>query len=420
MEWGFDHKISELEEWMQKIQSSEVIPYFQPIFSVESGAIFGYEVLARLQSDDSKVESLGPLFSLMSEVSLSQEYKAWFRKLDSEIRKKALIKFSQFPELSDSKIFLNFSPNHLLQFMEEAPDSAAEAIDFVYSLGLEPSQIVIELTEESVDQSIDSLLPLLELCRREGFWIALDDLGSKSSNLDRLGAISPNIIKVDLQLLRKSVLERNYREILLNLSHLAESIGASLLFEGVETMEQLLNSFEFGSRFLQGYFFSEARESFFMNSDLDVSFPELRKRFYLYQDNKLRQEVHLELVMQKELEAIQIEVTRKNGFVELHFEDDPKEQLGVFRVYVTDIYGTQVSPNYSFWEVTSPGIDQEFLGKNWSWRPYFFQHHYHSKKYETERWHLSRPYKDLGQNLLLRTYSRTLEDGLILFIDVRI
>src|SRR6185369_10518064 len=94
--------------------------------------------------------------------------------------------------------------------------------------------------------------------RAHGCAIAVDDVGAESSNLDRIGSFEPDIIKVDAAMLRRSHHNRSFRQVLKGVSSMAEGLGAALLFEGVETQDDLEQSLEFGARYAQGWYFAKA------------------------------------------------------------------------------------------------------------------------------------------------------------------
>ena len=86
--------------------------------------------------------------------------------------------------------------------------------------------------------------------------IAIDDLGKGASNLDRIGILEPDILKVDLHSLKNDEPTHSYHGVIYSLALLARKIGAELLFEGIENKVQFHYSWRKNARYFQGYFFS--------------------------------------------------------------------------------------------------------------------------------------------------------------------
>lgn len=414
-------------KWREWFSEGEIVPYFQPILSVEKDAIFGYEALARFIDRQGGVHTLGPFFLSDIPHSLTtaerEEFKLLKLEVDRLVRKKALEKVRAERNLDpNTKIFLNISP----AFMQDYIDSKTENDPFTLSaakqLGMDPKRIVVEIVEEHFSGEIEQLKPLINLYKRSGFLVAIDDLGSKSSNLDRIGALHPDIIKVDLGLIRSSVASRNFQEILYTLSRLAESLGCALLFEGIETETELYNALTYGARYLQGFYFAEPGPDLLDISGLSIRFSQLHELFFNFKKYQLLRRIKKEKELEDRLDSSGIEVIpdqKGGGLLKISIRNPYLLEKSVFRMYVTDHEGRQLSPNYM--EVSNNGMseDDSFIGRNWSWRPYFLEQFYKNAKNPSETWIASNPYYDLESHLLLVTYSKRFAEDNVLFVDVR-
>ncbi len=96
---------------------------------------------------------------------------------------------------------------------------------------------MIEITEEAFSGDNNIFLEAVNLFKEQGCIIAIDDVGSKFSNFDRIAMVQPKIIKVDLGLIKYSRKHEGCRAIIQSFSILAKQMGASLLIEGVETTD---------------------------------------------------------------------------------------------------------------------------------------------------------------------------------------
>ncbi|AOP33890.1 histidine kinase [Leptospira tipperaryensis] len=411
-------------EWDHWFQSGEIIPYFQPILSVERDSIFGYETLGRFRDQSGNVHSLGPFF-LDAETGVldPQERKEIYnlkRDVDRDLRKKAILHLLKNQHLfPDAKLFLNISPAYMRDHIEEeAADSYT--IRLVKELGLDPSKIVIEIVEEHFDGSLESLRPLISRYKKEGFLVAIDDLGSRSSNLDRIGIFHPDILKVDLQMLRNSVTSRNFQEILFTISRLSESLGCSLLFEGIENDKELFQSLTYSARFLQGFYFAEALPDMIGQEELKLRFSTLHELFFNYKRYQLMKQIKRENELEEKLNLSGITVYEDGDLHGVQIQNPRVLSDFVFRIYVTSLTGSQVSPNYMRIGEVSIDTDDSFIGRNWSWRPYFLEQFYKSMKDTRAEWIISNPYYDISYEILLITYSKRLPDGHVLFVDVQV
>ncbi|MDV6234903.1 EAL domain-containing protein [Leptospira ellisii] len=412
------------EEWNRWFQAGEIIPFFQPILSVERDSIYGYETLGRFRDQSGNIHSLGPFF-LDAETGVldpkeRREIYLFKREIDRTLRKKAVLhllnKQDSFP---DAKLFLNISPAYMRDHIEEE-EKDPYTIRLVKELGLDPSKIVIEIVEEHFDGSIESLRPLISKYKQEGFLLAIDDLGSRSSNLDRIGIFHPDILKVDLQMLRHSVTSRNFQEILFTISRLSESLGCSLLFEGIENETELFQSLTYSARFLQGFYFAEALPDMIGQEELKLRFSTLHELFFNYKRYQLMKQIKREKELEEKLDLSGISVFPEGeDRCGVRIENPGVLSDFVFRIYVTSQIGSQVSPNYMRIGEVSADTDSSFIGRNWSWRPYFLEQFYKSMKDIRSEWIISNPYYDISYGTLLVTYSKRLPDGNVLFVDVQ-
>ncbi|MCX7997829.1 MAG: EAL domain-containing protein, partial [Leptospiraceae bacterium] len=358
--------------WENRIQKGNLLPFFQPILSVESKSIYGYEVLGRLQIEG-EVLSLGGFFM---NPSISQMLK---RETDRALRQKAIQLFSNLAP-QNTKLFLNISPRLLLDYSESYEDELLFLLQTLKEFQLPPERIILEITEDSFEGGVESLRTILEEYKTRGFSYAIDDVGSNASNLDRIGTLEPDIIKIDMQLLKKSVVNRSYYEINLNLSQLAQSLGISLLYEGIETQEELSKCLNFGASLLQGFFFQEPQSFFHDCSQFTLKITKHISEALKYKKQKIENLIQWEQKIEALLDSFNVENHLKEDGQLVDYESIFVMDSNIKRLYVTDQYGNQISPNYTRTSLKQIQVDSEAIGKNWSWRPYFSNHIYESVK----------------------------------------
>lgn len=129
--------------------------------------------------------------------------------------------------------------------------------DLVKKYQIEPKNLKIEITETVLMANINSVLNLLQKLQAEGFVIEIDDFGSKYSSLNMLKEISANVLKIDMEFLRKTENEEKGNIILKNVIEMAKMLDMQVIIEGVETEEQKELISNFKCDLIQGFFYSE-------------------------------------------------------------------------------------------------------------------------------------------------------------------
>lgn len=251
-----------IENKMSMLDEIDIINHFQPITSVTKGALVAYESL--LRGSCKHCGQVIPPLEVFKRLKNADE----LFEIDLKARKNAVEFFKKVSvKNKEMFLFLNFDAN----LIESQIDSGKTVYDICVENSVSPQNIVVEITE-SRPCSLDQLQVFVENCRKYGFLIALDDVGTGYSNFDRICAIQPDIIKLDRTIIDK--LDQNYHKkvIFRSMSRLAGKMGILLLAEGVEREEEVLYSVELGADLLQGFYISRP-------IDVDpLSQPDLRSK----------------------------------------------------------------------------------------------------------------------------------------------
>lgn len=225
-----------LEEILARQQ---LTAFFQPILNLASGQIFGYEALIRGPSD-SPLHSPANLFK-------AAEMGNRLAELERQCRHVALESFIklQLP----GRLFLNVSPECLLQ----ADFRQGETLRLIHRLGLNPSQVVIELTENKPIYDYNLLREAAHHYRSMGFEIAMDDLGAGFSSLRLWSELRPEFVKIDMHFVQGINHDPVKLQFVRSIQVIAESLGTRVIAEGIETQAELDVIREIGIAFGQGY-----------------------------------------------------------------------------------------------------------------------------------------------------------------------
>ena len=277
--------------------------------------------------------------------------------------------------------------------------------------GVDPQRIVFEITELGGD--IQRLAQVVTRYRQAGARIAIDDFGAGYSQLDRVLALQPDILKLDMRLFQAAALGGPSSDVVKALAQMAEKTGCWIIAEGVETDAQLNFALECGSRYVQGFLFAGAQVDFFATEAFVERFAQLRQR---YVQQKLAERGRL-MVMRQQLSEL---MSILQAWAQARAPLSALPQLDAFpwllRFYQCDRHGTQLTPNLE-WRNTGWVADNRYLGHNWSWRPYFY--HLLAEGWDERRLTLSNTYRDATSNQYCLTAGQFFDNGeRLLLIDI--
>ncbi len=222
------------------IEKRQLNANFQPIISMPTGKIVGYEGLIRGPSD-SPLHSPLSLFKAAGQCGLALELERLCRQvtLETFVRLKLA-----------GKLFLNVSPECLLQ----PHFKGGETLSYMRSLGLSPHYVVIELTENQPSYDYPLLLEAALHYRSMGLEIAIDDLGEGFSSLRLWSELRPEYVKIDRHFIQNINQDPVKLQFVRSIQQIAENSGTQIIAEGIETHAELMIIKDMGIAFGQGYY----------------------------------------------------------------------------------------------------------------------------------------------------------------------
>ncbi len=212
---------------------------YQPIVSLADGGVVGYEALTRGPAG-SELESPLALFAAARAAQRVPE-------LDRACRTAAIAGARDAGLRRPATLFLNAEPEAL-----EIP-ATGPIRESTIAAGAE-LQLCIEITERALTARPADLLAAVDRLRREGFMIALDDVGVDPRSLALLPLLRPDIVKLDISLIHGHPSRRS-GEVMNGVCAYAEQTGATILAEGVERESHLMAARSLGASLAQGWFF---------------------------------------------------------------------------------------------------------------------------------------------------------------------
>ena len=373
---------------------------FQPFIDTATGRIAGVEALGRLRQVDGQLASVGPLFADSRTPSTA------LRRLDRLIRDNALSRLHEAPE--EWFLSLNISPRWISRLRS---GQALPSLKQLQQHGVDPQRIVFEITE--LGGNSQRLAEVVARYREAGARIAIDDFGAGYSQLDRVLALQPDILKLDMRLFQAAARGGPSSDVVKALAQMAEKTGCWIIAEGVETEAELSFALECGSRYVQGFLFARAEEQFFASDAFVAPFARLRER---YVQHKLGERNRLMGMRQQLAELMAI----LQAWAQTQAPISQLPQLQAFpwllRFYQCDRHGTQLTPNLE-WRNNGWEANHSYVGHNWSWRPYFY--HLLAEGWDERRLTLSTTYRDATSNQYCLTAGQFFDNGQrLLLIDI--
>lgn len=225
----------------QVIEQQNIQIHFQPIVHLQTRQIYGYEGLTR-----------GPVNTVLH--SPTRLFEAAARagrlaELDLMCRRAVINRFAQLS--LPGRLFINVDPFSLVHehFREGL------TLEFVEQSGLNPSDLIIELTETHPVEDVQLMQQAMHHYREMGFRVALDDLGAGYSGLKLWSELRPDIVKIDRHFIQGVDQDRTKQQFVTTILKTATALGCRVITEGVETEREYATLRKIGVEMLQGYYF---------------------------------------------------------------------------------------------------------------------------------------------------------------------
>ena len=228
---------------------------FQPIVDVRAERVWGYEALVRGAGGEGA-------WHVLSQVDAENRYR-----FDQACRIKAIeIAARLFPRGEDTKLSINFMPNAVY----EPAACLRTSVVAIERTGFRRENVMFEFTEAEEVRDVKHVGRIVGEYRRQGFLTAIDDFGAGFAGLNLLARYQPDLVKVDMELIRGINGSEPRQVIFAAIAWMTRTLGIQLIAEGIETEEEMLVLRAAGVSLLQGYYF--AKPAFEMLPPVNFSF----------------------------------------------------------------------------------------------------------------------------------------------------
>jgi diguanylate cyclase (GGDEF)-like protein len=235
------------DELRKIISSNDLKTVFQPIVSLQTGEVIGYEALTR-----------GPKESkYINPELLFEEAKTHELLWDLEIlcRSNAIKTFSGHN--SDKLLFVNVDPavlndEHFIKGFTK---------EILIEHNINPLSLIFEITEKTSIDNYKNFNEVINYYKSQGYKIAIDDVGTGYSGLSTIAKTRPNYIKMDMSLITNVTRDNFKKAIIKSFVEFSNSTNTKIIAEGIEDINDLYTLIEIGVHYGQGYLINRPNEN---------------------------------------------------------------------------------------------------------------------------------------------------------------
>ncbi len=231
------------EDFRLGLERDEIEPYFQPQVDLQTGKLVGVEALVRWRH---------PVLGLQSPAVIIPiaESGGYMEALTVQVLKKSLGWLADWnKEGLKIRASVNMSASSILDL------SLPELVDAeLSSRGLEPEQLLLEVTEQTLMNKLSTSLDILTRFRMKGIQLSIDDFGTGHSSLSQLYRVPFSEVKIDRSFVSRAANQNEAQAIVEITIVLAHKLKMDTVAEGVETQQTMDLMKELGCDIVQGFF----------------------------------------------------------------------------------------------------------------------------------------------------------------------
>jgi EAL domain-containing protein (putative c-di-GMP-specific phosphodiesterase class I) len=213
---------------------------YQPVSPAKGGAVYGYEALVR--TSEARLPHPGVLFDVAERLDRVHDLGRLIRGSAAEFLERSGIPVA----------FINVHPRELSDdalLLPEAP------------LSRHARSVVLEITERQSIEGVSNLPGRIKALRALGYRLAIDDLGAGYAGLSTFALLEPDVVKLDMALVRGCDHEPVKQQLIRSMTTLCKELGALVVAEGIETPAERDTVVSLGCDLLQGYLLGRPAEA---------------------------------------------------------------------------------------------------------------------------------------------------------------
>jgi diguanylate cyclase (GGDEF)-like protein len=230
------------------LEKQEFLVYYQPIISLQTGELVGFEALIRWQHPERGLVPPIQFIPVAEDTGLIVAIGEWVMY---EACRQLYAWQNQYPLSHPLKVAVNLASKEI-----GSSDLLGKIDRTLTETGLNGSHLRIEITESMLMEYGETTSNLLLEIRARNIQLSIDDFGQGYSSLSYLHRLPVDTLKVDRAFVSQMHLTEENFEIVRTITTLAHTLGMDTVAEGVETLEQFTQLRELGCEFAQGYLFA--------------------------------------------------------------------------------------------------------------------------------------------------------------------
>ena len=239
----------QIENGLRKaLELGQFLLHYQPIVSLESGLIDGFECLVRWQHPEHGIISPGEFIPVAEETGLIVPLGEWVFR---EACRRLGVWWKEHGRQTVPSLSVNLSRHQLA-----IPGLPAHFRNLAKEAGVDPAAIHLEVTESAIMSDTKLAESLLQEIKASGFKVDMDDFGTGYSSLACLHQFSFDVLKIDRSFIAGLDLGEDMAALVNTIVTLTRNMGIRLVAEGVETESQMTMLQALGCEFAQGYLFA--------------------------------------------------------------------------------------------------------------------------------------------------------------------
>jgi diguanylate cyclase (GGDEF)-like protein len=235
------------------IERQEFLIHYQPLVSLETNRIIGFESLVRWQHPQRGLLSPSEFIPVAEEIGLMVPIDRWVIGKACQQIQQWQEQTKRFPPLS---ISVNVCNKHFIQ-----PNIVPQISQILQQTSLDAPRLKLEITENVIMENDRSATATLSQLKALGIRLVIDDFGTGYSSLSRLHRFPIDELKIDRSFVSNINANEKNLEITEIIVMLGKKLGMDVTAEGIETKEQLAQLKEMKCTYGQGYFFSQPLSS---------------------------------------------------------------------------------------------------------------------------------------------------------------
>lgn len=240
-------------ELRRALERDEFRLHFQPIVSLASGHVSGFEALLRWMHPTRGIVSPGEFIPVAEESGLILQLGAWV--LQAACRQMRAWQ-DDFPSARAMTMSVNISARQFAQ-----PDLVERVLAVLRETQLPAESLKLEITESAAMGNAARTQEILEALRAFGICFSIDDFGTGYSSLSYLRKFPLQTLKIDRSFIDGMEREQESREIVRGIIALARTLGMDVVAEGTETLGQVDHLRDLACEFGQGYYFQRPADA---------------------------------------------------------------------------------------------------------------------------------------------------------------